>query len=49
MGLKEIGAKFGIGDAAVSVTSKRLLEQAEKDTGTREALDAVKNLLIVET
>lgn len=49
MGLKEIGAKFGIGDAGVSVTSKRLLEQAEKDSGTREVLDAVRNLLIVET
>lgn len=47
--LKEIGEKFGLSDAAVSVTSKRLLELATKDGTTREALMAVKKLLNVET
>lgn len=49
MKLKEIGAKFGLSDAAVSVTSKRLLAQATKDRKTREVLEATKQLLIVET
>ncbi|MDD2337832.1 MAG: hypothetical protein PHD01_14820 [Geobacteraceae bacterium] len=49
MKLKEIGEKFGVGDAAVSVTSKRLLLQATKDGKTKEALDKAKKLLIVET
>lgn len=49
MKLKEIGEKFGVGDAAVSVTSKRLLLQAAKDEKTKEALEAAKKLLIVET
>ncbi|MDD2338216.1 MAG: transposase [Geobacteraceae bacterium] len=48
MKLKEIGEKFGVGDAAVSVTSKRLLLQAAKDRKTKEALEAAKKLLIVE-
>jgi transcriptional regulator len=48
MKLKEIGRIFGMGDAAVSVTSKRLLERAEKDRKVREALERVKDLLIVE-
>lgn len=30
MKLKEIGEKFGVGDAAASATSKRLLAQEEK-------------------
>jgi REP element-mobilizing transposase RayT len=47
--LKEIGEKFGVSDAAVSVTSKRLLAQATKDGRTRDALEAAKQLLIVET
>lgn len=47
--LKEIGEKFGVSDAAVSVTSKRLLAQATKDIKSREALEAVKRVLIVET
>lgn len=49
MKLKEIGEKFGVGDAAVSVTSKRLLAQAEKDGKTKEALEAARKMLIVET
>lgn len=49
MKLKEIGEKFGIGDAAVSVASKRLLAQAEKDAKVREALERIRRLLIVET
>jgi len=49
MKLKEIGEKFGVSDAAVSVTSKRLLAQATKDIKTREALNAAKRMLIVET
>lgn len=48
MKLKEIGEKFGIGDAAVSVASKRLLAQAEKDATVREALERIRRLLIVE-
>jgi putative transposase len=47
--LKEIGEKFGVSDAAVSVTSKRLLAQATKDGKTRDALEAARQLLIVET
>lgn len=47
--LREIGEQFGIGDAAVSATSKRLLTQAEKDQKVREGLDAVRKLLNVET
>ena len=47
--LKEVGEKFGVSDAAVSVTSKRLLAQATKDRKTRDALEAAKQLLIVET
>jgi putative transposase len=49
MKLKEIGEKFGVGDAAVSVTSKRLLLKAAKDGKTKEALDKAKKMLIVET
>jgi hypothetical protein len=49
MKLKEFGEKFGVSDAAVSVTSKRLLAQASKDVETREAVEAAKKLLIVET
>lgn len=48
MKLKQIGEIFGMGDAAVSVTSKRLLERAEKEQKVREALEKVKGLLIVE-
>lgn len=47
--LKEIGDRFGMGDAAVSMTSKRLLAQAAKDRKTKEALESARNLLIVET
>ena len=49
MKLKEIGEKFGVSDAAVSVTSKRLLAQATKDRNTKEAIEAAKKLLNVET
>jgi len=49
MKLKEIGEKFGVSDAAVSVTSKRLFAQASKDVKTRAALEAAKKLLNVET
>ena len=48
MKLKEIGEIFGMGDAAVSVTSKRLLERAKKDRKVSAALEQVRNLLIVE-
>jgi REP-associated tyrosine transposase len=48
MKLKEIGERFGIGDAAVSVASKRLLAQAEMDAKVREALERIRKLLIVE-
>ena len=48
MKLKEIGEKFGIGDAAVSVASKRLLAQAERDANVREKLEQIRKLLIVE-
>lgn len=49
MRLKEIGEKFGVSDAAVSVTSERLLSQATRERKTKEALAAAKQLLIVET
>jgi len=49
MKLKEIGEKFGVSDATVSVTSKRLLAQATKDRKAKEALEAAKQLLNVET
>ncbi len=49
MKLRDIGEKFGLSDAAVSVTSKRLLELATKDRTTREDLVAAKKLLNVET
>lgn len=48
MKLKEIGEKFGIGDAAVSVASKRLLAQAERDAKVKETLERIRKLLIVE-
>jgi hypothetical protein len=48
MKLKDIGEKFGLSDAAVSVASKRLLELATKDRITREALVAAKKLLNIE-
>ena len=37
-----------MGDAAVSVTSKRLLERAKKDRKVSAALEQVRDLLIVE-
>ena len=43
--LKEIGGKFGIGDGAITQTSKRLLLQAEKDLQVRKAIEKVGNLL----
>jgi putative transposase len=43
--LKEIGEKFGIGDGAITQTSKRLLLQAEKDLQVRKAIEKVGNLL----
>lgn len=49
MKLKEIGERFGIGDAAVSVTSKRVHAQAENDPKIQEVLRAIRKLLKVET
>lgn len=48
MKLKQVGERFGIGDAAVSVTCKRLLEQATKDRKVQETLAQISNLLNVE-
>jgi hypothetical protein len=39
--LKEIGAYFGISDAAVSQTSRRLVLKAEKDRDIRDLLDRI--------
>ena len=49
MKLKDIGEKFGIGDAAVSVTSKRVHALAENNPKIQEVLRAVRMLLNVET
>jgi putative transposase len=43
--LKEIGEKFGIGDAAITQASKRLRQQAEKDLGVRQAIQQVGRVL----
>jgi len=48
MKLKQVGERFGIGDAAVSVTCTRLLGQAAKDRNVKEALEQIGNLLNVE-
>lgn len=47
MKLKDIGEKFGLSDAAVSVTSKRLLELVTKDRKARDALATAKKMLNV--
>ena len=49
MRLKDIGEKFGIGDSAVSVTSKRVHALAENNPKIQEVLRAVRVLLNVET
>lgn len=43
--LKEIGEKFGIGDAAITQASKRLMQQAEKDLRVRQAIQQVGKVL----
>jgi len=48
MKLKQVGEKFGIGDAAVSVTCKRLLGHAAKDQKVQKAMEDVVKLLNIE-
>ena len=43
--LKDIGARFGISDAAVSQASRRLACKAETDQQLKEMLDRVDTLL----
>jgi REP element-mobilizing transposase RayT len=43
--LKEIGERFGISDAAVSQTSRRLILKAEEDPQLKKMIDQVETLL----